>query len=954
MKRSMFRKKVWIIVGLLSVVTSGFAQNQQEGEEKIEKLVIDPDVRYGVLSNGLTYYIRHNETIKERAEFYIAHNVGSMQEEEDQRGLAHFLEHMAFNGSTNFPSKEGIKDYAESLGMRMGEGLNAYTAFDETVYMLMNVPVTREGVIDSCLLILHDWSSSLLLDKEAIEKERGVIREEWRTRQNAQMRLWEQLLPVMYPESKYGFRMPIGTLEVINNFEDQELKDYYKKWYRPDLQAIIIVGDIDVDKVEEKIKKKLGAIPASENPERRYLYPVQGNPIPLVSIVKDKEMTHTILQIYYKHDNLPYQLKGTIADVLTEYCRMVISTVMSERFAEIVQKANAPFVAASASDGNFFVSKTKGAWTSAAVLKPDEIERGLFALVAETERVKKFGFTEAEYTRAKETILKNFENLYNEREKQQNNVYAEKYVAHFTDGDYIPGIAIEQEIIKQFAADFPLEGINQYISGLFEQKRGGENIVISLMGPDKEDMEYPTEDILLQMFVMASIAEVRAGEEEAISKVLIPELPTPGKIVSVKEDALFGTTVYTLSNGARVVIKPTDYKKDEIQMTAISPGGKTMFKDEKDIWNLKVINDVIWRGGLGEFSANTIGKVLAGKNVNTGVGLMDDFESMNGQASPSDLKTLFELIYLQFTALRTDEDAYTSFVERVKPRLDNEALSPGVVFSDSLIGKLFNNHPRNVRLRSSDFEKVDYQRMLEMCKERFADASDFIFTFVGNVDKDTIQPLIEQYLATLPSLNRKEKGDEKQITPFQKGKQICHFTREMETPKTSIGLVYSGIIPYNLKQLIISQVFDLALNQNLTDLVRLQESATYGVHAPVSLHDFPEGRATIQVYFDTDPEKLDRILNLVKSEIEKIAKEGLQQKYLDVSISNILRSRAESKQENEYWLDVIATYYYRNFDTDTDYEKILKTVTPADVQAFAKALLKQGNLIEVVMSPAKP
>jgi len=952
----MLTQKVWIIGCLLCFITGVTAQNQRNGEGqpegKIEKLVIDPKVRYGILENGMTYYIRHNELPKERAEFYITHNVGSMQEEENQRGLAHFLEHIAFSGSRNFPSKDGIQGYVERQGMRMGENLNAYTGFDETVYMLMNVPVTQEEVIDSCLLILHDWSSGLLLDKEAIERERGVIREEWRTNQDAQMRLWEQQLPKMYPNNKYGSRLPIGTLEVINNFKDEELKEYYKKWYRPDLQAVIIVGDIDVDKMEEKVKKTLGAIPAPVDPEIRSLYMVSNNPLPLVSIAKDKEMPYTILRIYYKHENVPVQLKGTIVDFLTDYCQKVISIIMSERFSEILQKSNPPFVAAYAADGDYFVSKTKGAWTSTAIVKPDELEWSLSALVAETERVKKFGFTEAEYQRAKETILKNYETLFNDRDKQQNNLYAQEYIRHFTNGECIPGIEIENDIVKQFTEEFPLEGINQYISGLFEQRNGTENVVISLTGPDKDDVEYPSADQLLSMFLKASVAEVFALEDEAISQTLVPELPTPGQIVSVQEEPLFGTTLYTLSNGVRVVVKHTDYKKDEIQMTAVSPGGKTMFKDGKDIWNLKVINDAIWRGGLGEFTAGQLGKSLAGKRVNTGVGLMDDFESMNGSASPSDLKTLFELIYLQFTAIRTDDEAFASFEERVKIQLDNEALDPGVVFSDSLVNTIYNRNPRDTRFRSSDFEKVDYHRMIKMYKERFADASDFIFTFVGNVDKDSIQPLMEQYLASLPSLNRQEKGDETQITPFQTGKLTNRFTRPMETPKSSIALIYSGKTAYNIKQFVVAHVLDLALKLYLYEKVRTQESATYWINAPVSLHDFPEGRTSIQIFFDTDPEKEEKMVDLVKSEMESIIREGLDKDYLEISVANILRGRSERMQDNEYWLDVIATYYYRNFDTHTEYENILKTITVDDIREFAKALLDQGNLIEVIMSPA--
>jgi zinc protease len=952
MKRFLSIKNACIVLCLSYFVLPVFSQEQGESRNlTMGKLVMDPKIRYGQLENGLTYYIRHNEMPKERAEFYIVQNVGSMQEEENQRGLAHFLEHMAFNGSKNFPSKKGIQEYTENIGMRMGENLNAYTGFDETVYMLMNVPVTEQEVIDSCLLILHDWSSFLLLEDDAIEKERGVIREEWRTNRTAQMRLWEQQLPKMYPGNKYGKRIPIGTIDVINNFKGDELRAYYKKWYHPNLQAIVIVGDIDVDKVEEKIKNVFSDIPKPVNPELKELYPVPDNNRPLVSIAKDKEMSNTILSIYYKHDKIPYMLKGTIADFVTNYNQAVISIIMSERFSEILQKPNPPFIAAYANDGDYFISNTKGAWTSVAVAKPGELEQALNALVSETRRVKEFGFTEAEYERAKDTILKGYESAYNERDKNQNSSYAEEYVRNFTEGEAIPGIEVEYELIKKIVPDIPLEGINHYVRGLFDKNDDGRNLVISLAGPDKDDITYPTEDELLAMYFNATKEVVDANDEEIVSKILIPELPKPGKIVNEKEDPLFGVTLYSLSNGVQVVVKQTDYKKDEILMTATSPGGTTMFKDDKDIWNLKVINNAIMLGGLGEFNATNLRKALAGKNVSCAAGLGTSAEIFKGSASPSDLKTLFELVYLQFTGMRVDDEAYASFEERVKLQLDNTYLNPQVAFSDSISELLFDHNPRNSRLKSSDFDKVDYHRMIEMYKERYADASDFVFTFVGNVDKDSIRPLLEQYLATLPSLNRKEKADEKQITPYHKGKVKCHFSRELETPASTIGLSYMGEMPYNLKNLITKQLLNQILDLVYMEKVRETESASYDVYTTVELFDFPEGRTTIQIYFDTDPQKQEDMIRIVKSELEHIAKEGPRQIDLDKSRGSILKGRSEIMQENDYWLNIIDIYYSRNFDAQTGYDAVLNSITTEDIRLFTKEFLDQGNEIEVVMYP---
>jgi len=942
-------KKMSFIVCLLCIAGTVFSQGQGM---RIEKLKMDSLIRYGKLENGLTYYIRHNEMPKERAEFYIVHKVGSLQEEDNQRGLAHFLEHMAFNGSKNFPSKKGIQEYTESIGMRMGENLNAYTGFDETQYMLMNVPVIREGIVDSCLLILHDWSSFLLLEEDAIEKERGVIREEWRTTSTAQMRLWEQQLPKMFPDSKYGTRLPIGSIDVINNFKRDELVAYYKKWYRPDLQALVIVGDIDVDKVEEKIKKMFSDIPAPVDPAPRVPVLVPDNANPLASIATDKEMTNTQITIFNKHDKLPEILKGTIADIITGYTQNIISLIMLERFSDIVRQPNPPFVAANAFDENYFVSKTKDAWTSMAIVKPGELDRAISTLAAETERVKRFGFTEAEYERAKDEILKMYESMYKDRDKLENSTFAEDYISNFTDNEAIPGIEIEYELINQIAPNFPVEGINQYVKQIFEENKW-HNLVISLTGPEKEGVTYPSENELLAMYLSATEDEIEQNEDEVISKILIPELPKPGKIVSEKEDPLFGgNTVYTLSNGVRVVVKKTDYKEDQIIMTATSPGGTSMFKDDKDIWNIKIVNTAAMLGGLGEFSENNLRKALAGKNVscNTGLGLSN--ENFNGSASPSDLKTLFELIYLQFTGIRMDEDAYSSFEERYKSYLEGLQVSPQIVFSDTLTGVIFNNNPRNSRINVSDFENVDYHRMIEMYKERYSDASDFVFTFVGNVDKDSIRPLMEQYLATLPSINRKEKPNEKQVVPFQKGKIKKHFPLKMEIPKSTVGLTYSGNMPYNIKNVIITQLLNQILDLVYTEKVREQQSASYSIQTYVSLNPFPEGRTSIQIMFDTDPQKQNNIIEIVKSELERIAKEGPSQTDFEKSRSNLLKGRVEMMQKNDYWVDIIDAYYYRGFDAHTNYNKITESITTEDIKSFAKKFLGQGNEIEVVMYPA--
>lgn len=934
------------LTGLLLFVWIGLSSAfSMHAQQEFERLPIDPKVRYGKLDNGLTYYIRHNKQPEQRADFYIAQNVGSMLEEENQRGLAHFLEHMAFNGSKNFPEK-GMDRFTESIGMRNGENLNAYTSFDETVYILNNVPVTKEEIIDSCLLMLHDWSGFLSLTDSMIEKERPIIREEWRTGQDAQTRLWEQQLPAMFPDSRYGHRIPIGTLDVINNFKPEELRAYYHKWYRPDLQAVIVVGDIDVDKVEVKIKEMFSDIPKPVNPAPREEFEVSDNEQPLVSIAKDKEASNLILRLFYKHEKLPREMTATAMGLVNDYIQAVSATMINDRLDELTQQAEPPFVYAEAGDGNYMVARTKGAWTAAAIAKEGEIESALSALVEETERVRQHGFTASEYERARLNVLKAYETAYNERDNQKNGTYTREYVNHFTNGGYIPGIETEYMLVDQIAATFPIEEINRYVQGMI----GENNIVITLTGPDKEGIIYPTEEELLNTFIQARLKPVEAYQETVSDEPLIPQLPVPGRIVDIKEDPLLGTTVMMLSNGVKVVLKHTEFKKDEIQMTATSPGGSTLFGKE-DVDNLKVFNDVIGLGGWGNFSAIELGKKLAGKQVYCSTSLGLDSESVNGSTTPVDMETLFQLIYLSFTAPRADMEAYASFESRMKAQLQNLELNPMVAFSDTVTEALYMDNLRAKRIRIEDFANISYSRILEMYRERFADASDFVFTFVGNIDQEQMRPYLEQYLAALPSLKRTEKGNTGEVPALRKGKYTNHFRMPQETPKVSAIHVYSGKMDYELENIItatmLKQILDLVYNEK----IREEEGGTYGVSTSVRISSFPEGETTLQIYFDTAPEKKEMLNEIVRNELNRIAEAGPRTEDYQKTVDNMLKRHEENKQENAYWVNIVDNYYYRGLDAYTNYISILQSITPVKVRDFAKKLLAQGNSIEVVMEP---
>ncbi|MCD8185742.1 MAG: insulinase family protein [Rikenellaceae bacterium] len=614
-----------------------------------QQLPIDPQVRVGVLDNGLTYYIRHNELPKDRAEFHIAQKVGSMQEEESQRELAHFLEHMAFNGTTHFPDKTML-EYLESIGAKFGANVNAYTSFDETVYTLMNIPVTRPGIVDSCLLILYDWSCGIALVDEEIDNERGVIHEEWRTGQSAQMRIFDQILPVIFEGSRYGHRLPIGLMEVVDHFPYQDIRDYYHKWYRPDLQGLIIVGDIDVDYVEAKIKAMFSDIPLDDDRAERIYHEVPDNREPIVALATDKEMKNVRTTILYKKDIFPREYRNTPDYYVDGYLQSMISSMLNTRYSELVQSPDPPFLSAGTFSGAIMgITKTKDAFNVVAISDEDHIERGLRTVVQEVQRAVQHGFTPSEYERARANFLNGMESAYNEREKQRNSSYTDEYTRAFLDGEPIPGIELEYNLFNQLAPMLPVEAVNEYMKTLVTD----DNIIITVQGPEKEGLVYPSREEILTIFREATETRMEPYREEVSDEPLISEFPQPGTIVKTEKDTIFDATVWTLSNGATVVVKPTTFKNDQIVMTGFSPGGTSVI-DDRYIRELNFINSAPALGGLGNFSAVNLGKVLAGRNATASAGLGELTQNVSARCAPRDLETMMQLVYLQFTGVRQD------------------------------------------------------------------------------------------------------------------------------------------------------------------------------------------------------------------------------------------------------------------------------------------------------------
>ncbi len=922
---------------LLAIAMPAMAQEQNP---MMQPLPIDAQVRYGVLDNGLTYYIRHNETPKNRAEFHIAQRVGSVLEEENQRGLAHFLEHMAFNGTENFPEKNML-NYLEQNGIKFGVDINAYTGFDETVYRVSNVPANNQNLVDSCLLVLHDWSCAILLQEEEIDNERGVINEEWRTRNDANWRIIEKILPEIFANSQYANRLPIGTMEVVMNFAYDDLRAYYRKWYRPDNQAIIVVGDFDVDKMEAQVKNLFSGIKMPENPAERIYFPVPDNVEPIYVVGSDKEATSTSVDLIFKHDPMPRELRGTMVGAVNDYIEAVANVMLNNRFREITNKPNAPFMNAYAYDGHLFgIAVTKDAFNFSATVEEGKVLDGLKGLVREAERANRHGFTATEYARAQADLLSNYENLYNERANRRNIQYANEYIRHYIDGGYIPGIEMEYQLMQSLAPQIPLEAVNQYITEAISDS----NIVISVTGPEKEGIVYPTKEEALAAINATKAEEIAAYVDDVVNEPLIANEPVAGRIVAEIEGSLPGTTEWILSNGVKVVLKQTDFKDDEILMTAISKGGKSLY-DAKDATNLKVFPMLASVGGLGNFSTTALQKALAGKNVNANLNLNLNSEEVEASCAVKDVEAMMQLVYLYFTDIRKDEEVYGVNRDQIKNMLASYAAAPQFIYSDSLRNTMYGHNPLLQTTKAEDLEAANYDRILEIAKERTANAADFTFNFVGAFKPEELRPLVEKYIATLPATAERETANYAKL--FAEGKVINKFTLPMENPASTVYAIYSGTEKYTLRKSIMINMFDQIMDIVYTETIREQEGGTYGVGTSASLSPL-NNEWSFLFGFDTNVEQQARLTNRANEELQKVVTNGVREQDFNKVKEYMLKQYDNNQRENSYWMSVLKSHASGN-NTNTGYQEILKSITVQDLNNFLRSLFNNDNYIEVVM-----
>jgi zinc protease len=927
---------------LLILVFAAFCSFGQTGQS----IPIDPAVRSGKLSNGLTYFIRHNELPKQRAEFYIAQKVGSILEEENQRGLAHFLEHMCFNGTKNFPGNTLIQEL-EKKGIKFGQNVNAATGLDQTVYNLSNIPVNREGIIDTALLVMHDWSGFVSLTDKDIDDERGVIREEWRTTNSGDRRVQAQFIKEIFAGTQYAERLPIGSIDVINTFPYQALRDYYKKWYRPDLQAIIVVGDIDVDKIETKIKQLFADIPAPVNAAPRPQFQVTDNTDPIVSVVSDPEVGRTSVMVFCKHNATPFSMKSKPEFLANQLKYTLISSMLNQRLSELAQKPDPPFIGAGGGLSDFIVAPTKWTWTvSAAPRSDNDAEAALRALLTENERMRRYGFLASEFERAKINLLRGYETAFNEREKQNNGAYVQEYVNFFLKNDPSPGIEWEYNFVKHQLAEISVEKVNKLAKTLVTDT----NMVFVITGPKKAEVILPTREQILADWKEVENGEIDPYVDAVSNKTLLDKTPVAGKITKTEQKP-FGYTQWTLSNGVKVMIKKTDFKKDQIIMSSYSPGGISVFEDE-DMPSAKAINSLIPLGGVGQLSNIELGKLLTGKIVDVAPSVNNLDERIEGMASPQDFETMMQLTYLYFTHPRMDQDAFNSWKSAMKTELENASLNPANSLRDTINKIMTNNNPRGRKMNLDMLSKVDYGKVMDLYKNRFANAGDFTFILTGNVEADSIKSLVEIYLGGLPSFKRNENFKDRGIYP-QKGLVKNHFDKKLQTPKSTVVVIYTGKIPYTLKNSILMNYVESLLNIIYTENIREKEGGSYGVRVLGYMDKFPKERFSFQVRFDTDPVKAEKLTGIVYNEIYKLKAQSPGKEYVSKVKEFTLKDHQEQLLNNEYWNSMISDKVINGTDSYTDYDKLVASVTPEMIRDFAKKIFSQGSIAEIVMSPEK-
>jgi zinc protease len=930
----MIRKNLLMIVVIL---LSGMAAMSQ----KTSTLPLNERVSTGTLSNGMTYYIMHNQEPEGRVDFYFAQNVGAILEEDSQNGLAHFLEHMAFNGLEHFPGKTML-NYLESKGIKFGRDINAFTSRDETVYNINNVQTEDENLIDSVLLVLHDWSGGLLLQAEEIEAERGVIHEEWRTRRNSRFRLMTQTNPVLYNHSQYAKRDVIGSLDVIDNFEHQELRDYYKKWYRPDQQAVIVVGDIDVEVMEKKIIDLFSQIPMPENAAERVYYEIEPSTELGFKVATDKEAQMPILTWYFRNEASMEVNEETFRQQFIGY---FFSLLFNTRLNELKQDPSCPALYMQAM--KFSMTRSMDVSMIMAVAKNDQERESFELIMSELEKVRRFGFTESELERVKSEISTMYEDYEKTYEETNSSDWARKLYSHFLKAEDVLPLEFELAFVKNVLETVTLDEIQAFLKN-FDNVN---NSVITITGPEKEG--YPTKEELLDIVAKVKKANIEAYEDLVDDSPLVKEELQEKTIVNTEEVEGVDAKEYTFENGAKVIVYPTDHAKNEILLSAYSPGGQSLVKTE-DLESANVATSLATSSGLGEHDNIQLQKKLAGKNASLRPWIGETSEGFSGNSSVNDFETMLQLLYMYCEHPRFDKKIYDNMISRLSNQLVHMGNDNRSAMRDTL-SLVSSNYNERTKLFNQDYiDNISFEKAQSIYKDRFSDASDFTFVFVGNFDLDTHLPLVKKYIGNLTSTNREEQFTDHKVGPA-KGESKRIVEREMEVPKATINHALYSSIDYNPENRVYVNTIASLLSKRYLETIREEEGGTYGVRVRPSFRNYPSERVTITISFDCDPEKYERLMAIVTEEIEKLVEGEINL----VNLNEIKEAKTKDLKtdlvENDYWMNLIYSSVQNDMPiiSTEDYQKIIDEMDAKKIHKCAKKILKKCDVVEVIMIPKK-
>ena len=930
-------KRLFICIAAIIAATVAFGQTP---------LPNDPAVRTGQLENGLKYYIRHNDQPAQRAEFWIATDAGANQEEDHQDGLAHFFEHMCFNGTKNFPGKSMLT-YLQSIGAEFGRNINASTGFEVTQYMLNNIPVVRESIVDSCLLVLHDWSGYVTCDPVEVDNERGVIIEEKRSRDAADWRMYMASLPYIYGDVPYGKRTLIGGYDQLANFKYESLIEFHQKWYRPDNQAVIVVGDIDVDAVEAKIKTMFSDIPVPSAPVEKPVYKLADNVEPIVGIITDPEAQYSYVELLWKREPMPKELNNTDAAFMINMVKRYVRQIMSERLSDIAANPTSPFIQA----GVYFypICNECDATRAQVLFREGNMEPALKAFMLEVEKMKQFGFTEAEVQRATENIINGYEKAVEAAASRKNGDFVDPLLNNFYENaSYLqPELALQ--LAQSLCGQLNAQLLNQVLAGM--QFVTDENMIVLYNGPSKEGSIIPTEEQIRNVLAEVKTIEVQPYAEETVNEPFISKT-LKGSAVKTTDETVYGATEWTLKNGVKVVVLPTQYKQDQVLFNITMDGGMSLVSDEDKV----SFEDNIWtlfqsNSGISKFSGTQIPKMLAGKNLSVTPYIGGTKHGVSGSSTPKDFETALQIAYLYFADPRFDEKEYQTGIQQIKAILPNIANNPDFIFQNETNKIIYGNDPRIVELNEETLSKANLATIERVYRELFKDAAGATLRIVGNVNPDEIKPLVEKYIGSIAKGKKADQVNKENIIRIAKGKVNETVNITMETPKSTVLQIYTAYMPVDTKTEVALEVAKYVLDMIYTKTIREEEGGTYGVGTAMVGQREPEERVIIQVSFDTNPEQAPKLRELALKGLKELAENGPELEKFNMAIENFKKNIPETRISNSYWMGNISEYYDYGIDYDAEYEAAVNSVTPEDVKAVLQAVLAQNNLIEITSAP---